>query len=390
TSYDKALAIIAKKQIKTEYRKGYLDTFQSEHILETYNSGINHIVYDFLISDDAHLYHWVRVTARIFFWNSDHSVRMISYRKNIDEEKRRELKLIDEVQRDAMTGIYNKTATETLIGKLLETEKDPEAKHAFLILDIDNFKTVNDTMGHAFGDHVICELVNEIKTQFCEQDIIGRVGGDEFAIFMRNIGTLESVKQKLDRICIRLSSKDFGEGQSYYISCSIGMSQFRKDGTGYAELYEKADQALYYTKRHGKASFSVFGENEMNKAYQASRRDLEALLNSATDGITKFACTTPLTVLDFNEKFMELTGRSAKELSVPGFDPIQMIHPEDHSAFDVAYEAIRNGRDFFAMEFRIRKADGSDHPVSVKGIFTGELYEGDYPVFCAIYNKRTN
>ncbi|MEG0108996.1 MAG: sensor domain-containing diguanylate cyclase, partial [Lachnospiraceae bacterium] len=258
-SYSEALYTMAKNQIKEEYIKDYLKIFSREHILEVYQEGITNWTYDFMISENGERYCWMRITARIFFWNSDKSIRMIAYRKNIDQEKRREFRLLEGVQRDGMTGLYNKQTTEELISSLLEEDQGTKNQHAFLMLDIDNFKQVNDTLGHSMGDHVITELAAELKAQFRENDIVGRIGGDEFAVLMKHMDSVAALKSKMERLCKKINNKDFGAEKSYYITCSIGVALYPKDGETYSKLFERADQALYYTKEHGKNSFYVHG-----------------------------------------------------------------------------------------------------------------------------------
>lgn len=390
TPFDQALQFIASEKVKPEYAKGYLDLFMPENIIKNYNNGINNLSYDFMISDDKENYHWVRTTARIFFWNSDKSIRMISYRKNIDAERKHELLLVEELQRDSMTGLYNKLATENLIAQCLIEDKEKDTTNIFLLFDIDNFKNVNDTKGHSFGDHVIHELATEIKTQFKEYDILGRIGGDEFVVLMRNTGDLQSTKSKLERICTRLTFKDVGENTHFHISCSIGVSIYKKDGTTYTELYEKADQALYYAKGHGKASFSIYGESYGKYQFGINQRDMQMIMNVATDGIAKFACTTPFTILYFNEKYMEFTGLSAQELSQPEFDALNYIHPDDTDKVMSAFTAAKEQKGRFSVKLRMCANNDSYFNVHLQGIFTNEVYENIYPVFYAIYTKLPN
>ena len=98
TPYDECLRMIAQKQIKEEYRKGYIDTFSPEHVLEAYRNGTENLRYDFMISTDGLTYYWMRIDAHIFTWMEDGSVRMLTYRQNIDAEKRREKYMYDKMQ----------------------------------------------------------------------------------------------------------------------------------------------------------------------------------------------------------------------------------------------------------------------------------------------------
>ena len=175
TPYDDALRIIAQKQIKAEYRQGYLAAFSPENILRVYQEGGNCLRYDFMISNNAGCsYYWMRITARIFYWEEDDSVRMFVYRQNIDSEKCHERRLVERMQKDSLTGLYNKAATQERVRKGLA--QAPEACFAFFILDVDKFKAVNDTLGHVAGDAVLIEFARVLKNRFREEDVVGRIG----------------------------------------------------------------------------------------------------------------------------------------------------------------------------------------------------------------------
>ncbi|MCC0708216.1 diguanylate cyclase [Clostridioides sp. ES-S-0190-01] len=392
TPYDEALYIIAKGQIKEEYAQGYLDTFLPENVLKCYNSGINNISYDFLIKRDEENYHWMRITARIFFWTSDESVRMISYRENIDEEKNRELLLLERSQRDSLTGLYNKGVTEDFISTFLKSDKNQNSEHIFLIFDIDDFKNVNDRYGHAFGDFIISEFALELKSQFREDDIVGRIGGDEFVVLIKDFNSSNYViMDKLERFCSKINQKRFAEHEEFSISCSIGVAIYPEHGCKYSELYEKADQALYYTKGHGKNSFHIFGDDSIDGiAFNIDTRDVKLLLEMSTDGIAKFACMENLKLLYFNQKMLEFTGYSARNVSSKDFDVLSPILPEDlQVVLDTLNKAIPK-RETFEVIFNFRHIDGHYFPVRMQGKFVNELYQNRYPVFYAVYTDISN
>lgn len=104
--------------------------------------------------------------------------------------------LIRSAQTDALTGVYNKENTQNMIDEILR-KKDPDSFHGFLILDMDHFKEVNDVYGHAMGDKVLEMLGNFLKKQFREQDVIGRIGGDEFVILLYNIGSRQNMENRV-------------------------------------------------------------------------------------------------------------------------------------------------------------------------------------------------
>ncbi len=254
-SYDEALNLIAQKQIKEEYRKGYIETFSVSNIMKVFKAGTESLHYDFMIRENGRNYYWMRITARIFYWDDDQSVHMFTYRQNIDAEKRYEKKMLEQIQKDALSGLYNKTTTQEKIRKVLRTARN--SFHAFIILDIDDFKQIYDTMGHSFGDIVIQEFSVILRENFRSDDIVGRIGGDEFAAFI-SIPDTQWIRKKAEKINETLSTTIEHGGKSCRISASIGIAIAPEAGTDFDTLYRHADTALYLTKKRGKNDFSVY------------------------------------------------------------------------------------------------------------------------------------
>ena len=146
---------------------------------------------------------------------------------------------------------YNKETTELLTDEILHT--DPEAFHAFLILDMDCFKQINDVYGHAVGDIVLKKFGRLLKNIFRSEDIVGRIGGDEFVVLMKNVKSKETATIKAEELLNAAKKTNFEELKEKNISISIGISLSPKDGDCYMDLYKRADQALYQAKRSGKS-----------------------------------------------------------------------------------------------------------------------------------------
>lgn len=180
--YDKALQIVAEKQVKEEFRQGYLDTFLPENVLRAFRQGRETLRYELMISRDGGEYYWMRITARLVPLEGDGSLRMLVYRQNIDAEKKQEERMRLLAQTDEMTGLFTKAATQRRIEDCLR--ENPGRLYAFFIFDIDNFKQANDSYGHAFGDGVIREFTRILRGHFRADDLLGRIGGDEFAAFV--------------------------------------------------------------------------------------------------------------------------------------------------------------------------------------------------------------
>ena len=248
--YDQALRVIAQKQIKKEFRQGYISTFTPENVIREYENGNSHLKYDIMITQDGSGYFWMRIDAYIFFSHEDNCLHMFTYRKNIDEEKKKELlAYIDE-----MTRFLTKAATKRKVTALLTEE--PEKAYAFFIFDIDNFKQANDCFGHAFGDYCIREFTRIIREHFREGDVLGRIGGDEFVAFIP-IPCADWVRKKAAELSHALDTECTRDGKTWKMSASIGISVASKEDRDFDTLYEKADQALYRTKQKGKNGYTV-------------------------------------------------------------------------------------------------------------------------------------
>jgi len=164
------------------------------------------------------------------------------------------------VERDPMTSLYNKASGINIIENELRMSID-KSIHALFIIDIDNFKGINDNFGHNFGDKVIIETANIISDIFRDADIVCRFGGDEFIAFAKNIKDTNFVEKKAIELCNALR-KSYGEGQNIHnISASIGISCFSIHGTTYEELFENADKALYKVKYQGKDGYKIYSPN---------------------------------------------------------------------------------------------------------------------------------
>lgn len=252
--YDEAIQVIAEKQIKEEYRQGYLNTFGPANVLKAYADGVENLRYDFMITSDGQYYYWMRITAHIFCWGEDNSVRMLVYRQNIDEEKRHELFMMEQMQKDSLTGLYNKVATQEHVRKMLEQE--PEGMFAFYILDIDHFKQVNDCLGHAAGDEVIVTFAHTLKRQFGEEEIVGRIGGDEFLAFGK-ISEAAQADEQAEKLLSALHRSVKSDCSALEVTASIGIVLTGREKTDFETLYKNADYALYQAKKKGRNCFTI-------------------------------------------------------------------------------------------------------------------------------------
>lgn len=183
--------------------------------------------------------------------DSGHLCVMLSAR-DINEIELEQKKLVEAAKLDAMTMLFNRETSMKSIKSVLKNESDRQ--HALFMLDIDNFKKLNDTFGHRAGDEFLIKLAAELKSRFRESDIVGRIGGDEFFALMRNVSERVQIERKADDILelIRTLSAEYTD---INLGGSIGISIYPKVGRELDELYSRADIALYKAKRNGKNSY---------------------------------------------------------------------------------------------------------------------------------------
>lgn len=196
-------------------------------------------------------------------------VRIVGRIKNIEKQKRAEALIEKRMRSDALTGLLNKDTALVSINQFLADESEnwheDEKYHALMIIDIDNFRTVNEFFGHTFGDDVIREFASDIKSSFRDTDIVGRIGGDEFIVLMKNV-TLKFAAKKAGRLCRGLV-KNYGVQNKITLSCSIGMAFFGKDSFDFGNLYQYADWAMYNAKTNGRCSYCIY-DSETHADYR--------------------------------------------------------------------------------------------------------------------------
>ena len=200
------------------------------------------------------IYQWFTVCFKILRDNAGKPTKFIGRLSNINEKKLEEDRLRREAQTDMLTGLYNKMTFKQLAEDMLS-----EGTHALIIVDIDDFKNVNDTYGHLFGDEVILTVASAVRDGFRSSDITGRIGGDEFAVFARDALDESVIRNRCRQITARLAEIDYPNG--YRISVSMGISFYPRHGKDYPTLFSHADAALYHLKKHrGKGGYAVYGE----------------------------------------------------------------------------------------------------------------------------------
>ncbi len=217
-------------------------------------------VFQLVFEDGEKRYHYqIRISALL---DDENKVfQCVGLAENITEQlvMRQEIEIFrQKAGTDYLTGLYNRGKGTELITELLNN-MDPETEsHAFIILDLDNFKGLNDTLGHQTGDAALQDVASILQRHFRNYDIICRLAGDEFVVLINNIP--EEIVQKNLEILLKKLNLSYGQEKTVQISASIGVAMAARDGRDFQTLYQKADEALYEAKKSGKQTAVIYGK----------------------------------------------------------------------------------------------------------------------------------
>ncbi|MCI6465602.1 MAG: diguanylate cyclase [Faecalicatena sp.] len=219
---------------------------------------------------------WCRIRATLQTSKVANKKKVIGVIMDIDDEKKKAEMLKERAEKDTLTGVYNKGTMQTFANRYFSNMKQGE-KAAFFMIDIDDFKYVNDFYGHLSGDALLAEIAAGLKRIFRRHDIIGRIGGDEFAVIMRNIPDKEIVGKKADEIMFIF--KEYLKGEKCKFSASIGIAFLPDHGIDFETIYKNADIALYKAKASGKNNWKVYESGlqmeDVNSGTYAAKRSLD-------------------------------------------------------------------------------------------------------------------
>ena len=192
------------------------------------------------------------------------------------------MELQSKAETDLLTELLNKISTENKIKEYLEGEGSDKTS-MMCVLDIDNFKKINDTMGHAFGDEVLATLGKRIRAEFRVTDIIGRTGGDEFIIFLKDLKDDNVIEREAGRVAGFFKDFTVGTYTKYSPTASIGAAIFPRDGSDYESMYKAADTALYKAKKRGKNQLAFFSETTEEDKIAAEESSKPKTIDSDED-----------------------------------------------------------------------------------------------------------
>lgn len=239
--------------------------FEKKHIIENYMSYnkyefLRNMIsakedgsYEFVLNDEG-MDKWYRVILKVIKNKDNVASYALGKIYNVDEEVVERYKLLERSKRDTLTKLLNRAGAEEYINHLLELNA---SKGVLILFDIDNFKAVNDNLGHPVGDQLLKEISQFIEGYFRKEDIKCRLGGDEFLVFLHTNIFFDNLNEKLNDFMIQANECVFKAYSELKVGLSIGATYVSEKVCTYEELYKKADHAMYVAKLGGKNRFFI-------------------------------------------------------------------------------------------------------------------------------------
>lgn len=300
-------------------------------------------------------YLWTNVAVVVLLDDNGKRKRAIGKITNINDQVEKTLKLKARAHRDPMTELYNSVSVRKLVEQAIFASA-PDSLHAMVVIDIDEFKRINDLYGHLSGDKSLIKLARILQEVTTEDDYVGRVGGDEFVFFLRNISGLKSVTDLLNQIygIIKNSAEVSTEVPSF--TCSMGVSLFPRDGCDYSKLFETADTALYSAKLKGKNRYEIYSDTSIATLYQSRIEEFSSIGSEKIRKPMKY--TIVQGILDIlchssnpSEAIVTSLGLAASYYNLSRA-VVYRYKPENRKLFDCIYEWVSNEKNSLAENYR--------------------------------------
>ena len=195
--------------------------------------------------------------------HSGQNVKFIGKIESADQKIAEEKDLVQRAENDLLTGILNKKTMEEKVTKCLKEIQGGDTHYIFFMVDLDNFKNVNDKLGHIYGDNAIVDTANKLTEIFSNNAYVGRLGGDEFAVCASydafdEESLLSYIKKKAEKIC-EVNRRTYTNGNvSIDITSSVGIAIAPDFGQDFETIYKMADSALYRSKNGGKNCYHIY------------------------------------------------------------------------------------------------------------------------------------
>lgn len=247
-----------------------------EELFALAKRGTEYHTAEFKLNTKANGFQWYFSTFSTIFDEDKKPVRAVGLLRNIHTQKMEQQKLLQKAETDLMTGLLNKATTENKIKSHLRN-LDGNIYNVLMLVDIDDFKKINDTYGHLKGDEVITNIAGILKEYTGEYDLAGRLGGDEFCVYFSDLLDIQVACEKAAMIAQKLKAIYSGE-ETFKVTLSIGIAATNEQIT-YDTLLENADTALYQAKLNGKDCYYCYHADMERVSYENARTETKSTGN---------------------------------------------------------------------------------------------------------------
>lgn len=337
---------------------------------------------------------WFSLVGNTIFDSKGKPISVIGQTTNINHEKQ-EMEILKNLsERDPLTKLYNRKTAQTLIDEILEQSSEDDI-HAFCMIDVDDFKSVNDTYGHIFGDAVLTEISTNLKSAFEEEHIVSRYGGDEFTIFIKYAPSLDYIEEKAQLINELLKEIYVGDHSERQITTSVGIAIYPKAGKTQKVLMKNADVALYYSKNAGKSCYHIYNENMKQKGSVIEEREHELTQEELLPNVGQISwlnvdMNLVSQVVDFLFDARDLRSSLNMILSLVGSTyQLSRISIEEYSSDQqkamLTYDWVNPALGTHVIEYKERTVQEADttnyYKLTSTGVFyTDDIFSMDYPI----------
>lgn len=254
--YESEMLKAANEIPDRDIRREYIRLFSIGNLIKSYQAGQTDVILDYESTQPDGQRIWLRSNMHLFTDIKSH-LKGYMYLFDIDRQKQQELILTQQAEMDLMTSVYNKETTRKKIELAIQLYSMPMTC-AFFMFDLDYFKDINDTYGHAEGDKVIQQTADILRKVFNKSDIVGRLGGDEFCAFYTGKNYYEVLAKKAEQVCEAVRKIRPAKDSLPGTTVSIGIVR-RISNESFDELYQKADKALYVRKaKQGRDGYTIY------------------------------------------------------------------------------------------------------------------------------------
>lgn len=258
--YERLVRDVTMERLIEEDRHAFVHTFCRSSVLRAFERKQREIRLEYRFIQPGGAVIWLETTLRLVLDTDSGDKKGFMYVMDIDRRKKAQLALTRKSECDSLTGVYNKRTAEARIRDQLKTDEGIQTG-AFMMIDLDRFKAVNDTCGHPFGDTVLIRAARAVRERFRENDIVGRLGGDEFCVFFCGIRTRKRIEEAARELCEAFRALYSPSADAPAPSCSIGIALTGGVAKSFDQLYAEADRALYRAKKNGRDGYA-FADQE--------------------------------------------------------------------------------------------------------------------------------